>query len=266
MITFDVPVPESFDAAEIEDWLARQGYTRVHRQSATHIDVVQDRLRTHEANRGRFVEAIEAALRYGQGKVTVHVLGEDRAPVSRETFSTQLACDACGIRYREPLPSAFSFNSPMGACESCRGFGRIIGIDYRLAVPDTSLTLKGGAVKVFQTDSSSVCQRDMARAAKRAGIPMDVPFAELSDEQREWVVHGEEERHGQARGQARWQEPLVRHQGLLRLAREQGLPDARARDARQVPELRRVPRLSRPRGSSPSRSPGASARSRTPPP
>ena len=218
MITFEVPVPENFDAAEIEDWLARQGYTRTYRageggaagggkEAGGTISVVQDRLRTDEGNRGRFVEAVEAALRYGQGKVTVHVLGEDREPRSSETFSTQLACDACAIRYREPLPSAFSFNSPMGACESCRGFGRIIGIDYRLAIPDTSLSLKGGAVKVFQTDSAAVCQRDMARAAKRAGVPMGVPFAELSDAQREWVVQGEpsgENGDGGKGGKNRW--------------------------------------------------------------
>jgi len=191
MVTFEVPVPENFDAAEIEDWLARQGYTRVHRTDDGRMDVVQDRLRTDDGNRGRFVEAIEAALRFGQGKVTVHVLDAEREPASAETFSTQLACEACGRRYREPMPSMFSFNSPMGACETCRGFGRTIGIDYRLTIPDTTLTLKEGAVKVFQTDSAAVCQRDMARAAKQAGVPMDVPYAALDEAQRDWVVHGD---------------------------------------------------------------------------
>jgi len=196
MITFTVPIPENFAANEIEDWLARQGYTRVHRQTpaaagrAGSIEVVQDRLRTDARNRGRFVEALEAALRYGQGKVAVHRLDEAREPVSTEVYSTQLACETCDIRYREPLPSAFSFNSPMGACETCRGFGRTIGIDYRLAIPDTAKTLKGGAVKVFQTESSKVCQRDMARAAKRDGIPMNVPFASLDEAQQQWVVEG----------------------------------------------------------------------------
>ena len=191
MITFEVPVPENFDAAEVEDWLARQGYTRVHRRPDGRIEVVQDRLRTDGNNRGRFVEAIEAGLRYGLGKVTVHVLDDEREPTGSETFSTQLVCEACDLRYREPVPSMFSFNSPMGACETCRGFGRIIGIDYRLAIPDTSLTLKGGAVKVFQTDSAAVCQRDMARAAKKAGVALDVPYADLPEEHRDWVVHGD---------------------------------------------------------------------------
>ena len=191
MITFEVPVPENFDATEVEDWLARQGYTRVHRRPDGRIEVVQDRLRTDGNNRGRFVEAIEAGLRYGLGKVAVHVLDDAREPVASETFSTQLVCEACDLRYREPVPSMFSFNSPMGACETCRGFGRIIGIDYRLAIPDTSLTLKGGAVKVFQTESAAICQREMARAAKKAGVALDVPYADLPDEHRDWVVHGD---------------------------------------------------------------------------
>ena len=167
MVTFQVPIPENFSAEEIGDWLARQGYTRVHQQSDTTIDVVQDRLKTGEDNRGRFIEAIEAGLRYGQGKVTVHALGEERQSLSHQSYSIALRCEDCDIRFREPTPSSFSFNSPLGACETCKGFGRIIGIDYRLAIPDTGKSLKEGAVKVFQTDKSKVCQRDMEKAAKR---------------------------------------------------------------------------------------------------
>ena len=66
-------------------------------------------------------------------------------------FSTDLHCADCDIHYREPTPSLFSFNSPLGACETCRGFGRVIGIDYGLVVPDPSRTLRGGAVKPWQT-------------------------------------------------------------------------------------------------------------------
>ena len=191
MITFGIDVPENFDAAEIEGWLARQGFTRLHEQSATHLEVVQDRMRTDDANRARFVEALETALRVGQGRATVHRLGEDREPVESIGYSTALRCEACQVRYREPLPSSFSFNSPVGACETCRGFGRTIGVDYRLAIPDESLTLKGGAVKVFQGERGEKCQRDMTRAARKAGVPMGVPYAELTDAQRDWVVMGD---------------------------------------------------------------------------
>ncbi len=192
LISFRITVPDNFSNDEIEDWLARQGYTRVLTRQGQTLDVIQDRLRTGADNRGRFIEAIEAALRYGQGKLTIHTLDEDREPTDPQTFSVALRCETCDIRFREPLSSAFSFNSPMGACETCRGFGRVMGIDFRLAIPDAKKTLKGGAVKVFQTDSAALCQRDMERAAKQDKVPLDVPFEELSDSQRDWVIEGSE--------------------------------------------------------------------------
>ncbi len=195
MVTFRVPIPENFDPSEIQDWLARQGYTRVHHQTKVHIDVIQDRLKTNADNQGRFIEAIEAALRYGQGKVTVHTLDDNRESVEQTSYSTTLQCDGCGIRYREPTPASFSFNSPIGACETCKGFGRVIGIDYRLAIPDVSKTLNGGAVKVFQTEKSSVCQREMVRAAKKQGIPLDTPYESMTEAEQHWVVYGDGETH-----------------------------------------------------------------------
>lgn len=199
MVTFQLPIPENFSSEEVQDWLARQGYTRVHKQSKTTIDVIQDRLRNSEDNKGRFIEAVEAGLRFGMGKVSVHVLDDERESVSQTTYSTTLQCDACNTRFREPLPSTFSFNSPIGACKTCKGFGRMIGIDYRLAIPDRAKTLNGGAVKVFQTDKSRVCQRDMVKAAKKASIPLDLPFEDMSTEQQDWVVYGNDKK-----GDDRW--------------------------------------------------------------
>ena len=196
MVTFAVTIPENFSAEEITDWLGRQGYTRVHKQNKSRIDVIQDRMRSSDDNRGRFIEAVEAGLRYGQGKVSVHVLNDERESVSERTYSIALRCEKCDIRYREPMPSSFSFNSPLGACETCKGFGRVIGIDYRLAIPDTGKTLAGGAVKVFQTEKSKVCQRDMEKAAKKAGMPLDVPYEKMSARQQRWVIEGDRKTKG----------------------------------------------------------------------
>ena len=104
-----------------------------------------------------------------------------------------LHCARCDIAYAEAAPSAFSFNSPLGACETCRGFGRSIGIDYRLVVPDPALSLRQGAIKPWQTESFRECQQDMERYAKKRGVPLDVPWHDLADEQRDWVVEGEGE-------------------------------------------------------------------------
>jgi excinuclease ABC subunit A len=74
----------------------------------------------------------------------------------------------------------FSFNSPVGACETCRGFGRVIGVDYGLVFPNDKLTLRAGAIKTFQTPAWSESQDDMMRHAESAGIPRDTPWYKLT--------------------------------------------------------------------------------------
>jgi excinuclease ABC subunit A len=74
-------------------------------------------------------------------------------------FSTGLHCPDSDLRYTNPTPSLFSFNSAMGACETCRGFGRVIGVDYGLVIPNDKLTLRAGAIKTFQTPAWSEKRR-----------------------------------------------------------------------------------------------------------
>ncbi|NIR58707.1 MAG: excinuclease ABC subunit UvrA [Gammaproteobacteria bacterium] len=190
-VTFPVRVPESFTAAEIRGLLERQGYTRVRPAGDAVLEVVQDRLRLSARNRGRLVEALEAALKHGRGRVDVHPLDAERRAGSPRRFSSELHCARCDIDYQEPVPNLFSFNSPMGACEACRGFGRTMGIDYDLAVPDGTKTLAAGAVKPWQTESYAECQADLLRFARRRGVPTDVPWKRLTRAQREWVLEGE---------------------------------------------------------------------------
>src|SRR5258706_5924767 len=216
VITFPVRVPKNFTDAEIRAHLQAQGYTRIHAErnvgDAAELDVAQDRLRIASSERQRVIEAIEAALRFGGGRVDAHLLAEnpgsdndfaedrsdDRprekslsAPDSRWRFSTDLHCADCDIHYADPHPSSFSFNSPLGACETCRGFGRVIGVDFGLVIPDESKTLRGGAVKPWQTKSFFDCQRDLIKYAPKFDVPLDVPFRELAEEHRQWVLQGE---------------------------------------------------------------------------
>src|SRR5690606_9685848 len=93
--------------------------------------------------------------------------------------------------YRDPTPAMFSFNSPIGACEICRGFGRTIGIDYGLVIPDEARTLREGAIKPFQSPSYKECQDDLLKYARKRRIPLDTPWRELTDEQKQWVIEGE---------------------------------------------------------------------------
>jgi excinuclease ABC subunit A len=203
VITFPVTVPKNFSEAEVAQLLERQGYTRIHSRAKGSLEVVQDRLRMGSSERARVTDALEAALRFGQGRVNVHgdeKRGQDPFSGNRKKgpdpffpwrFSAGLHCADCDLHYSEPTPAAFSFNSPLGACDACRGFGRVIGVDFGLVVPDESKTLRGGAVKPWQTASFKECQDDLVKYAKKRGIPLDTPWRELGAAQREWVLEGE---------------------------------------------------------------------------
>src|SRR6266403_176218 len=108
-------------------------------------------------------------------------------------FSTGLHCPDCDISYKDPSPSTFSFNSPIGACETCRGFGRSIGVDYGLVIPDAALSLRQGAIKPWQTESYKECQADLLKFARKRDIPVDTPWRDLTGAQRAWVIEGEGE-------------------------------------------------------------------------
>jgi len=201
VISFPVAVPHNFSEAEVLELLGRQGYTRIHARRGNVLDMVQDRLRIAGADRSRVIEAIEAALRVGQGRVDVHPQPDEPEPsIARPSrpgvptpwrFSTDLHCPDCDVHYQDPSPSLFSFNSPLGACETCRGFGRVIGIDFGLVVPDHAKSLREGAIKPWQTPSFRECQDDLVKYAKKRGIPLDTPFRDLNDEVRRWVLEGE---------------------------------------------------------------------------
>ncbi len=197
ILTFPVQLPSGTSAAEVEQWLSASGFTRVHgeREVVTPtgvvkvLDVVADRVRLGTAERVRVIEAIEAALKRGGGRLDVHVQRE-AGEAARWRFSTGLHCPESDRRYSEPIPSAFSFNSAVGACETCRGFGRVIGVDYGLVIPDEKRTLRAGVIKPMQTPAWKECQDDLMRHAEAAGIPRDTPWNRLTPEQQHWVIGG----------------------------------------------------------------------------
>jgi excinuclease ABC subunit A len=211
VVTFPVDVPKNFTEQEVMKLLQAQGYTRIHARKGERLEVVQDRVKMSTAEKARVVEAIEAALRVGNGRVNVFVAEEASGPgpepqgaapgttdpaagttSSTWKFSTDLHCADCDIHYADPTPARFSFNSAIGACETCRGFGRVIGVDYGLVVPDESKTLGEGAVRIFQSKSYGECQDDLVKYARKNGVPLDKPWRALTEAQREWVIGGDE--------------------------------------------------------------------------
>ena len=209
VLTFPVELPASTTPEELTQWLSLSGFTRVQAERELEgkklLDVVADRFRMGNVEQVRVLEAIELALKRGSGRLNVYVFNEAVAPantaqaateiVANESprvwrFSTGLHCPDSDKRYADPLPSMFSFNSAVGACETCRGFGRVVGVDLGLVIPNEKLTLRGGAVKPMQTPAWQECQDDLMRHAESAGIPRDTPWNQLTPEQQHWVIHG----------------------------------------------------------------------------
>lgn len=190
IITFKVSIPENFNCEEVKQLLLSQGYSRIFYESKEVIEVIQDRTIFSIENRGRIIEDLEMALHYGKGTVIINIMaGTNVSQVLK--FSKGLHCPDCDIYYREPVPGTFSFNSPIGACETCRGFGRVIGVDYNLVIPDTSKSLAEGAVKPWQTPSYHESQDDLIRFAKKRSIPVNTPWTKLNEQQKQWVLEGE---------------------------------------------------------------------------
>ncbi|NLH73978.1 MAG: excinuclease ABC subunit UvrA [Verrucomicrobia bacterium] len=205
LVTFDVRLAAKLELDESLKLIARQGYQRLlidgqivqldqaaERLKVTKpvaLTIIQDRIRLSHANRARFVEACEQAYHLGHGTIAVWC-GDSFC--FRHPFSLRRHCPNCSIEYKEPTPAMFSFNHPLGACPTCRGFGRIITIDFNRAIPDRSLSLAAGAVKPWRTGFGRECQEDLLRFCKARGVATDVPFRDLPPEHQRWVVDGDD--------------------------------------------------------------------------
>lgn len=192
-VAFQVAVPENFSEDEVRAHLSAQGYERTLNIEGDGLVVVQDRLRVAPHNRERLGEALETAALRGRGDYLLVLLDAERAPVEVRRFSNRRHCARCDIEYREPTQAMFSFNSPVGACPDCRGFGRVMGIDYDLVIPDAGKSLRDGAIKPFQSKTNAICQRDLIRYGKRKGIDLESPWRELDDATKQWVIDGEDD-------------------------------------------------------------------------
>jgi excinuclease ABC subunit A len=165
------------------------------------IQVLADRLVLRAKDRERVMDSLELAFRFGGGKLDIWI-----SPDRHYAFSNRLACAGCQIEYGTPMPSLFSFNSPVGACDTCRGFGRTIGIDMDLVIPDHSLSLKEGAIKPFGTsDNRRTEYADLMDFCRRQKIPTDMPFARLKTAHKKAIIKGTSTYYG-IEGLFRWLE------------------------------------------------------------
>ena len=160
------------------------------------VYVVADRLSVSPEVRSRLIDGVELCYREGHGEAIFEFPPEGRAGETATagewlSFNERFECKRCGIVYEEPEPRLFSFNSPYGACPRCQGFGNTIDFDLNLVIPDRSKTLQEGAIDPWTKPRYRQPFAELKRYAKAKGIPLDVPFRDLSARHQELVLEGD---------------------------------------------------------------------------
>jgi excinuclease ABC subunit A len=198
-LTYSVSVADQDGYLEVRETLIRDGYRRVleagqaidldelapsRAAKAKSLDVVLDRL-LPSRDLERLAQSIEAG--WGRAAGLVHVHGESTKLVVRRGFG----CPECGRALEPPRAGLFSYESALGACAECRGFGRTLGIDVPKVIPDHALTLAGGAIRPWRGRSTRWERGELAKMCKRHGIPLDKPWGKLTAAQRETVLNGD---------------------------------------------------------------------------
>ncbi|MBK8254594.1 MAG: excinuclease ABC subunit UvrA [Polyangiaceae bacterium] len=205
-VAYRIPVdgPEAY--LTVRDSLAQAGYRRLFLQgktrdidevapsevlagNATSIDVVIDRIKLDSKEDRRIGAAIEEAWRRAEGQAALFV--QTQSGVERVSLVRGLVCPSCARSFDPPRAGLFSYQSPIGACPACRGFGRTIGIDWDKVFPDESRTLAAGAIRPWSGASTTWERKVLKKYCDKVNIPMDVPWGKLTEAQRRGVIEGE---------------------------------------------------------------------------
>ena len=159
----------------------------------TNIHLLIDRLSagSDQATISRLTDSAETAMYEGDGSCMLRFYQSDGS-TQLFTFSTKFEAD--GITFEEPNDQMFSFNSPIGACPECEGFGRVIGIDEQLVIPDRTLSVYDGAVVCWRGEKMSEWLKEFLREAPEHNFPIFTPYYELTQEQKDYLWHGPREK------------------------------------------------------------------------
>ncbi len=152
------------------------------------IDVVVDRLIVRDGVASRLSDSLETAFRFGEGLAKIAVVDGNET-----LYSQNYACPDCGISIEELTPRMFSFNSPFGACPECMGLGSLLTIDEQLIVPDTSMSLKQGAISVTGWQSASkntIASMYFTAIAQEYGFTEDTAWKDIPPQGRNAILYG----------------------------------------------------------------------------
>jgi excinuclease ABC subunit A len=172
------------------------------------VQVLVDRLQIHAGDEGqlqRLTDSIETAYREGGGAAWAVEPEKGGGVGGVRRFSERFECRTCAIPYEDPQPRLFSFNNPFGACPTCHGFGNVIELDMALVVPDTSKSITDNAIEPWSKPHYRAQLAELKRAGRRGKVRLDVPWRDLTDAEREFVVEGGGDYDG-IRGFFRWLE------------------------------------------------------------
>ena len=199
LVTFPVEIRAETDLPGLFEAFRSDGFTRIRvdgqvvrldqagevRPASGQIEVVVDRLTRGSESPGRRLDSIETAFAKGLGRCRIVVEGSETL-----TFFRGRRCPNCGLDAPDPDPRLFRYNSPLGACPTCEGFGRVIDLDLDRVVPDRSKSLGDGAIAAWTTPAYLEYAEALLAVAPKLGLPTDVPFDRLSSEQVNLIVEG----------------------------------------------------------------------------
>jgi len=169
---------------EVKDLTARM---QVDRYKIHDIEVVIDRLKVEDEFKLRISQSVQQALKMGK-ELMFLLVNESEQTVQ---YSKQLMCEDTGISYEEPSPNAFSFNSPYGACPTCKGLGNVFTIDMNMILPDTSKTVKEGGIAALGEERNASVFQQVTVFAKQHKIKLDIPVKDLPKEQLDLLLFGD---------------------------------------------------------------------------
>lgn len=157
------------------------------------LHVLIDRIAVQDDDRDRISSSIATAFQAGHGRAEVYLadaMTDDQPPPPPMIFLQGYRCNGCGREFPFPEPNLFSFNSPIGACVTCGGFGRVTGVDWNKVLPDLSLTLNDKPVAAFNSPAYKSNYKHTTLLARHAQIPFDVPLEELTEKQLDTLKYG----------------------------------------------------------------------------
>ena len=176
------------------------------------LQVIVDRVKVDGDLRARLTDSIETAYTEGGGAAFAIEL-TDTTPLGAgapmgivHRFSERFECRGCAIQYEVPQPRLFSFNNPFGACGVCHGFGNIIELDMALVVPDATKSIHQNAIEPWSKPHYRAHLAELKRAAKAANLRLDVPWSELTDDEKRFVIEGDGADYEGVKGFFRWLE------------------------------------------------------------